>query len=208
MDKSIEINDSLSFKDSHEKHGLRGHIQILRENMKTGEVTLWEESDNTLVLSGCQWIMMKMFGLYLDSKHDPSDVSRYEVLSKDSTIATPDLNARPSLPIGKQVNNYTKMDGDISANHICQGFMVGNRGGAEDGITTKNTDYSFVTLRNPIPFQQTNQDGLDPSIAGQYLGLAHVSSLSENDPFSKAGIQKYEVTEFTIFDRQDYVDEW
>ena len=186
MDKSIEINDSLSFKDSHEKHGLRGHIQILRENMKTGEVTLWEESDNTLVISGTQWIMMKMFGLYLDSKHDPSDVSRYEVLSKDSTIAIPDLNARPSLPIGKQVNNYTKMDGDISANHICQGFMVGNRGGAEDGITTKNTDYSFVTLRNPIPFQQTNQDGLDPSIAGQYLGLAHVSSLSENDPFSKS----------------------
>lgn len=186
MDKSIEINDSLSFKDSHEKHGLRGHIQILRENMKTGEVTLWEESDNTIPISGSQWIMMKMFGLYLDSKHDPSDVSRYEVLSKDSTIAIPDLNARPSLPIGKQVNNYTKMDGDISANHICQGFMVGNRGGAEDGITTKNTDYSFVTLRNPIPFQQTNQDGLDPSIAGQYLGLAHVSSLSENDPFSKS----------------------
>jgi hypothetical protein len=186
MDKSIEIKDSLSFKDSHEKHGLRGHIQILRENMKTGEVTLWEESDNTIPISGSQWIMMKMFGLYLDSKHDPSDVSRYEVLSKDSTIAIPDLNARPSLPIGKQVNNYTKMDGDISANHICQGFMVGNRGGAEDGITTKNTDYSFVTLRNPIPFQQTNQDGLDPSIAGQYLGLAHVSSLSENDPFSKS----------------------
>ena len=35
-----------------------------------------------------------------------------------------------------------------------------------------------------------------------------IQSFIENDPFSKAGIQKYEVTEFTIFDRQDYVDEW
>lgn len=186
MDKSMEMNDYLSFKDAHEKHGLRGHIQIWRENMKTGEKTLWEESDNIIPISGYQWILMKMFGLYLDSKHDPSDLLRYEVLSKDSTIAIPDLNARTSLPIGKQVNTYTKMEGDIAANHICQGFMVGNRGGAEDGITTKNTDYSFVALRNPIPFQQTNQDSLDPSIAGQYLGLAHISSVSENDPFSKS----------------------
>ena len=97
MDKSMEMNDYLSFKDAHEKHGLRGHIQIWRENMKTGEKTLWEESDNIIPISGYQWILMKMFGLYLDSKHDPSDLSRYEVLSKDSTIAIPDLNARTSL---------------------------------------------------------------------------------------------------------------
>ena len=186
MEKSVEMNDFLSFKDDHEKHGLRGHVQIFRQNMETGETSLWEESDNIIPISGYQWILMKMFGLYLDSKHDPSDVSRYEVLSKDSTIAIPDLNARSSLPIGKQVNTYTKMEGDIAANHICQGFMVGNRGAAEDAITTKNTDYSFVALRNPIPFQQTNEASLDPSIAGKYLGLAHISSSSTNDTFSKS----------------------
>lgn len=184
MEKPININDHISFKEKHEKYGLRGHIQILRQNMETGEVSLWEESDNTIPISGSQWILMKMFGLYLDSKHDPS--SRYEVLSRDSTIAIPDLNSRSSLPIGKQVDNYTVMGDDISANHICQGFMVGNRGAAEDAITTKNTDYSFVTLRNPIPFQQTNGQTLDPSIAGKYLGVAHISQSSTSDTFSKS----------------------
>ena len=29
-----------------------------------------------------------------------------------------------------------------------------------------------------------------------------------NDPFVKSGIQEYEVTEFTVFDRQDYTNEW
>lgn len=174
---NMNLSNGLSF---------RGEISIVRENMETGEQIEWCRSHNTLVISGCQWILMKMFGLYLDSKHDPSDVSRYEVLSKDSTIAIPDLNARSSLPIGKQVSTYTKMEGDIAANHICQGFMVGNRGAAEDSITTKNTDYSFVALRNPIPFQQTNESSLDPSIAGKYLGLAHISSTSSNDGFSKS----------------------
>lgn len=165
---------------------LHGVIHMVRENTVTGERIDLGTSENTITISGSQWILMKMFGLYLDSKHDPSDVSRYEVLGKDSTIITPDLNSRSSLPIGKQVNTYTKMDGDIAANHICQGFMVGNRGAAEDAITTKNTDYSFVALRNPIPFQQTNEASLDPSIAGKYLGLAHVSSSSTADAFSKS----------------------
>lgn len=186
MERSMDMKDFLSFKEGHEKHGLRGHVQIFRENMETGEVSLWEESDNIIPISGYQWILMKMFGLYLDSKHDPSDTSKYEVLDKDSTIAIPDLNTRATLPIGKPVNNYTAMEGDIAANHICQGFMVGNGGAAEDGITTKNTDYSFVALRNPIPFQQVNQDGLPASIAGQYLGILHMSAQSVNDPFSKS----------------------
>ena len=85
----MEIKDYLSFKDAHEKHGLRGHVQVFRENMETGEISLWEESDNIIPISGYQWILMKMFGLYLDSKHDPSDASRYEVIDKDSTIAIP-----------------------------------------------------------------------------------------------------------------------
>ena len=53
--------------------------------------------------------------------------------------------------------------------------MVGTGGSGEDAITTKNTDYSFINLRNPIPFQQTQigstVSGLDSSIAGQYLGV-------------------------------------
>ena len=52
MEKPININDHISFKEKHEKYGLRGHIQILRQNMETGEVSLWEESDNTIPISG------------------------------------------------------------------------------------------------------------------------------------------------------------
>lgn len=185
MENSMEIKDKLSFKEDHEKHGLRGHVTIYRENMETGEKSLWEESDNIIPISGYQWILMKMFGLYLDSKHDPSNASLYEVIGKDSTVVIPDLNARTNTPIGKTVNNYSKMVGDISADHFCQGFMVGSGGAAEDGITTKNTDYSFVALRNPIPFQQTNGD-LEPSIAGQYLGILNVAPSSESNPFAKS----------------------
>jgi hypothetical protein len=181
----MEIKDYLSFKDNHEKHGLRGHVQVFRQNMETGETSLWDEGDNIIPISGYQWILMKMFGLYLDSKHDPSNATMYEVLDKDSTVVIPDLNGRANLSIGKPINSYTKMNGDIAANHICQGFMVGNGGGAEDGITTKNTDYSFVALRNPIPFQQTNTE-LDPSVAGQYLGMLNVTGSSEANPFSKS----------------------
>lgn len=181
----MEIKDYLSFKDAHEKHGLRGHVQVFRQNMETGETSLWDEGDNIIPISGYQWILMKMFGLYLDSKHNPSNATMYEVLDKDSTVVIPDLNGRANLSIGKPINAYTKMDGDIASNHICQGFMVGNGGGAEDGITTKNTDYSFVALRNPIPFQQTNTE-LDPSVAGQYLGVLNVTGSSEANPFSKS----------------------
>jgi hypothetical protein len=51
MEKSVEMNDFLSFKDNHEKHGLRGHVQIFRQNMETGETSLWEESDNIIPIS-------------------------------------------------------------------------------------------------------------------------------------------------------------
>ena len=182
----MNMNDHLSFNEKHEKHGLRGHVQVFRENMETGEISLWEESDNTITISGYQWLLMKCFNLYLDSKHDPSDTSKYEVLGKDSTIIIPDLNSRSSLPIGKPVNSYTPMNGDISADHFIQGFMVGNRGAAEDGITTKNTDYSFVALRNPIPFQQTNDEKLSSDIAGQYLGILNTNVNTNNEGFSKS----------------------
>ncbi len=35
-----------------------------------------------------------------------------------------------------------------------------------------------------------------------------IQSFIDNDPFVKSGIQEYEVTEFTIFDRQNCTNEW
>lgn len=185
MENIIQANDNLSFKEDHNKFGLHGHVSIYRENMETGEVSLWDEGDNTITISGSQWIFEKMFNLYLDSKHNAS-ASQYEVLGKDSNLIMPDLNAKARLSIGKPVSAYTPMNEDITSNHFVQGFMIGNQGGAEDGITTKNTDYSFISLRNPIPFQQTNQDSLEPSIAGKYLGISNVTSTGDNNPFSKS----------------------
>ena len=40
-ERIVTLKDSLSFEEdvngSHEKHGLRGHVTIIRENVKTGE---------------------------------------------------------------------------------------------------------------------------------------------------------------------------
>ena len=168
MDKRFNIEDQLSFADASEKHSLRGHVTVSLENKETGETKLWYENDNTISISGFQWILFKMFGLHLDSIHDPSN--QYEDLGQDSTIVIPDLNESGVLGIGVDPTEYTVMEDDISARHIIQGFMVGNGGSGEDGITTKNTDYSFIKLRNPIPFQQTDSS-LDPSISGKYLGV-------------------------------------
>ena len=170
--KSINMNDSLSFKDdSHNKHGLHGHVQIFRQNEETGEKSLWYEDDNIIPISGYQWILMKMFGLHLDSSH----ATKYEDIGQDTSLVIPDLNSSSKLGIGVSDDEYTEMESDISENHFIQGFLVGNGGSGEDSITTKNTDYSFINLRNPIPFQQTqigsSSSGLDSSIAGQYLGV-------------------------------------
>ena len=40
------------------------------------------------------------------------------------------------------------------------------------------------------------------------LNNESIQNFIDNDPFSKAGIQEYEVTEFNIFDRQNYAIEW
>lgn len=182
MNKEMNIQDSLTFGDTHETHGLHGHVRLFRENMETGEKTLWYENDNIIPISGYQWILMKMFGLNLDSSHKKD----YEVLDKDTTLVIPDLNSDAGFNIGKPLISYTKMVEDISADHFVQGFMIGNGGAGEDGVTTKNTDYSYFKLRNPIPFQQTNQQGLDASIAGQYLGVRNISENSNNNPFSRS----------------------
>lgn len=111
-----------------------------------------------------------MFGLYLDSNHG----DKYADKSQDTTLVIPDLNSDTKLNIGiaeEGKDSYEPMESDISERHFVQGFLIGNGGAGEDAVTTKNTDYSFINLRNPIPFQQTQTSSLDPSIAGQYLGV-------------------------------------
>lgn len=173
--KECGINDYLSFKDmSHkEKHGLRGHVQIFRENKETKEKTLWYEADNIIPISGYQFVLMKMFGLYLDSQHHLD----YEDISRDTNLVIPDLNNSGAYKLGIDPEKYSVMSSNISSDHFIQGFMIGNGGSGEDSITTKNTDYSFIKLRNPIPFQQT-QTQLPSSIAGKYLGMLRMSPSS------------------------------
>lgn len=173
MEQMLVQNDNLSFKDnSGMKHGLHGHVSIYREDPETKKLSLWDEADNIIPISGYQWILMKMFDLFLDSKHNPNTTD--DEMKQDTTIAIPDLNNDNMLAIGTDPNSYTDMDSDISEDHFIQGFMVGNGASGEDLITAKNTDYSFVNLRNPIPFQQT-QGSLDPEIAGKYLGMYRTS---------------------------------
>lgn len=164
MKHHLELPDQMSFQESHDvdKHGLHGHVSVYRRNKKTGEVALWYENDNIIPISGMSWTLMKMFGLYLDSKHGVAT----EQLDRDTTLITPDLNDR--ISIGVDPENYTTMTDDISASHFIQGFMVGNGGSGEDQMTTKNTDYSFVCLRNPIPFRQSNTQLNDETYLGKY----------------------------------------
>ena len=164
------MNSNMNLEVSNDMR-LKGVVSIYVENTETGERKLWYEDHNTFVISGMQWVLMKMFGLHLDSSH----ATKYEEIGQDTTLVTPDLNTTSKLGIGVSEDRYTTMESDIPENHFIQGFMVGTGGSGEDAITTKNTDYSFINLRNPIPFQQTqigsNVSGLDSSIAGQYLGV-------------------------------------
>ena len=157
----------MSLKDSDHKLGLRGHVKIELEDRDTKEKTLWYEADNIIPISGMSWVLMKMFGLHLDSIHDPS--SSYEQDGIDTSTPIPDLNNDDQLSLGIAPADYSKMVGDISADHFIQGFMVGNGGSGEDSISTKNTDYCFIKLRNPIPFQETSGT-LANDLAGKYLG--------------------------------------
>jgi len=158
---------------------LTGEVTISRENILTGEKEECFRTHNTITISGSQWILMKMFGLHLDSIHDPS--IPYEDIGQDTSVVIPDLNDDNQLKIGRDpkgdpsvepFNGYTPITDEIPSEHFIRGFLVGNGGSGEDAISTKNTDYSFIKLRNPIPFQQTTSDqGLDPSISDKYLGI-------------------------------------
>lgn len=204
MNKQAIINDHMSFKDGHGvKHGLRGHVTVWQEDPVTKKRTLWDEGDNIIPISGYQWILMKMFDLFLDSKHGGS----YDELTKDTTIEIPDLNKSSELSIGVDPDNYTSMDTNIAEDHFVQGFMIGNGGASEDSITAKNTDYSFIKLRNPIPFQQTSTS-LDPSIASNYLGVYRINNSSAKSYF----IKKFDTTPHIVHSwwktgqAWDYVD--
>lgn len=194
MEQTKNIFDILHIEEA-EKHGLHGHVRVSIKNNETGEVSLWEESDNIIPISGYQWILMKMFGLHLDSPHDPA-TNLYENLAKDTTLAIPDLNNDNMLRIGTKPSAYNKMIGEIAAEHIVQGFMVGDGGAKEDMISTMNTDYSFVKLRNPIPFQETEEAHLDASIANKYLGDLRLST---------SGVQKGHAYYIKKFDEKPQI---
>lgn len=161
-------NTVLSFEDKHHNGLLRGHVRVLLENPETKERTLWYENDNIIPISGMDVILMKMFNLHLDSSHNDS---KYENIGQDTNLVIPDLNYADQMNIGIDPSSYDPMTEDIASNYFIQGFMVGNGGSGEDTITSKNTDYSYINLRSPIPFQQaTEADPLSPDIAGKYLG--------------------------------------
>ena len=170
MKQTFDVNDTLAFKEQsrHTKQGLRGRVSVYRRNKTTGETALWYESDNIIPISGMNWTLMKMFGLYLDASHHVA----YEDIGKDTNLVIPELNQSSILGIGTDPANYTPMPENFASTNIVQGFMVGNGGSGEDQMTTKNTDYSFINLRNPIPFQQTDE----PLTSGQYLGKIRVGT--------------------------------
>lgn len=210
------IFEVLSFEDdSNMKHGLHGHVRISVKDNETGKVSLWEESDNIIPISGYQFILMKCFGLFLDSVHD-KDNKAYEKLNKDTTLAMPDINESTSGQIGIAPESYTLMNENISSEHFIQGFMIGNGGSGEDGNTTKNTDYSYVRLRNPIAFQQTADTKLPASIANKYLGAARIYTDTGSGTTEANGrsyfIKKFDETPkiyhswYTDGQKWDYVD--
>ena len=117
----------------------------------TKEKKFWYEDDNIIPISGYQWILMKMFGLHLDSIHDPN--IKYEVIGKDTSVVVPDLNEDSRLRIGRNpqsedpAKGYLPITEDIPATHFIQGFLVGNGGAGEDAITTKNTETQYLSSR-------------------------------------------------------------
>lgn len=179
MTKNTNINncERLNLEDKMHHQCMRGHVRVFRQNIETGETTLWSDKDNVIVLGGSQYVLMKMLGLHLDSSHGVN----YDDIGKDTSLVVPDLNNSGVYQLGVDPEHYSVMEDDISSKHFVQGFMIGNGGSGEDAITSKNTNYSFMALRNPIPFQQT-QTELSSTISNQYLGNLRVGSSS----FSKS----------------------
>jgi hypothetical protein len=173
----MHINDAITLNDK--ACGLHGHITIYRRNKNTNEVSFWDEGDNVISISGMQTILMKIFNLYLDSYHT---TNHSDNRGRDTNLAMPDLNEL--MGIGVSPTQYTAMESDIAENFFIRGFMVGNGGAAEDSITTKNTNYSFINLRSPIPFQQV-ASSIDPTIADKYCGVYRSTSSSVKSYYIK-----------------------
>lgn len=206
-DNAILFEDSMEVRDTH---GLMGEISIYRRNKNTGETVLHEKSKNVISISGYQWILMKMFGLYLDSYHGPG--SDADDMGQDSTIIIPDLNNDDQMGIGVAVDKYTRMVQNIADTHFIQGFMIGNGGAAEDAITAKNTNYSFMKLRNAIPFRETTDlNALSPQESNRYLGIYRPSASSTGN-VKAYYIKKFDETPHIYHswwkdgERWDYVD--
>lgn len=179
-------------KINDRSNALHGHVQVFVRNKKTGEKKLWSESDNVITLSGYQNILLRSFGLRLDSLHKVSYIDSN--IGRDTNLVTPDLNDQSVFGIGRKIDEYSPMVDEFSNTHFIQGFMVGNQGAGEDNITTKNTNYSFINLRNPIPFRQTS-DVLNPDIANKYLGIYNIPNASELTGFAKSYyIKKFDET--------------
>ena len=196
-DDAILFEDSISVNDKTSP--LMGEISIYRKNKNTGETILHEKSKNVISISGYQWILMKMFGLYLDSYH--GEGTDADDMGRDSTIVIPDLNNDNQMAIGIAPTDYTKMEENIASNHFIQGFMIGNGGSAEDAITAKNTNYSFIKLRNAIPFRQTSPTTtLSPTEANKYLGIYRPSASSNG------GVKSYYIKKFD--DRPHIYHSW
>ena len=51
MENAKRIFEQLGFEEN-ESHGLKGHVRVSIKNNDTGEVSLWEESDNIIPISG------------------------------------------------------------------------------------------------------------------------------------------------------------
>lgn len=162
--------------EANDKLGLHGVIHIERENTLTGEVQDCGEYHNTVVLAGYQFLLLKIFNLFLDSEHKQS----FEDIGKDTTVVTPDMNNAGSMSIGVDPDDYTPMTEDFPSNHYIQGFMIGNGGAGEDTITSKNTNYSFCRLRNAIPFQQIADGVPAPDQGASYLGVYRSSSSTKS----------------------------
>lgn len=207
-DNAILFEDSMSVGDEHS--GLVGEISIYRKNKNTGETVLHTKSKNVISISGYQWILMKMFGLYLDSYH--GEGTDADDMGQDSTIIIPDLNNDDQMAIGTAPDEYQLMETNISDRHFVQGFMIGNGGAAEDAITAKNTNYSFTKLRNAIPFRETtSMNELTAVEANKYLGIYRPSATSTGN-VKAYYIKKFDETPHIYHswwkdgERWDYVD--
>jgi len=220
LNDSMKVEDhvnDLPFAELSSNQFLKGIINIKRRNKITGEEIDCGTSHNIITISGYQFIMMKMFGLFLDSSHGKIT----DNLTRDTTVAMPDLNEQMKIgvnpadilhnPDSHSINGYSVMEDDIAVNHICQGFMVGNGGAGEDVVTTKNTAYNFINLRHPIPFQQSLS--LDASIAGKYVGCYFGTDNTDTTTYAKSMyIKKFDAVPkiyhswWVDGQRWDYVD--